>query len=57
MKVTAAEYIAYFTDSLLRKNPVGERLTQEDREFNLDKVIGLFSCISDKDLFLDMYKH
>lgn len=57
MTVTPAEYIASFTDGLLKKAGGSEKLTETEKEFYLDRVIGLFSCVSDKDLFLDIYRH
>ena len=57
MKVTPAEYIASFTDGLLKKAGGSEKLTENEKEFYLERVIGLFSCVSDKDLFLDIYRH
>jgi len=52
---SVAELMASFCDSLLRKGG-GERLTDDDLETLLDKVVRLLAYVSDKDLFSEFYR-
>ena len=52
---SAAELMASFCDTLLKKGG-GERLSDEDLDNVLDKLIRLLAYISDKDLFSEFYR-
>lgn len=52
---SAAELMASFCDTLLRKGG-SERLSDEDLDAVLDKVVRLLAYISDKDLFAEFYR-
>ena len=53
---SAAELMAAFCDTLLRKGGGGERMREEDLDAMLDKVVKLLAYISDKDLFSEFYR-
>jgi len=53
-KTTTAELLSNFCDNLLKKS--GERLSDEALEDKLEKVVRLFSYLSDKDIFAEFYK-
>ena len=53
-KTTTAELLSQFCDNLLKKS--GERLSDEALEDKLEKVVRLFSYLSDKDIFAEFYK-
>eukprot|EP01016_Furgasonia_blochmanni_P050283 TRINITY_DN7745_c0_g1_i2.p1 TRINITY_DN7745_c0_g1~~TRINITY_DN7745_c0_g1_i2.p1 ORF type:complete len:510 (+),score=94.38 TRINITY_DN7745_c0_g1_i2:71-1531(+) len=46
--------LANFSDSILRSS--GQRLSEDERENYIDKLIKLYANIDDKDVFLDIYK-
>ena len=52
---SAAELMASFCDNLLKKGG-GERLSDEDLDEVLDKVVKLLAYVSDKDLFSEFYR-
>lgn len=52
---SAAELLASYCDTLLRKGG-GERLSDEDLEAMLDKVVRLLAYVSEKDLFSEFYR-
>lgn len=52
---SVAELMASFCDNLLRKGG-GERLSDEDLDAVLDKVVRLLAYVSDKDLFSEFYR-
>jgi cullin 1 len=52
---SVAELMANFCDTLLRKGG-GERLSDEDLDSVLDKVVRLLAYVSDKDLFSEFYR-
>jgi cullin 1 len=52
---SAAELMASFCDTLLRKGG-GERLSDEDLDAVLDKLVRLLAYVSDKDLFAEFYR-
>merc|ERR1719247_1960100 len=51
---STAELLSNFCDNLLKKS--GERLSEEALEDKLEKVVRLFSYLSDKDIFAEFYK-
>ena len=53
-KSSTAELLSNFCDNLLKKS--GERLSDEGLEEKLEKVVRLFSYLSDKDIFAEFYK-
>ena len=53
-KTSTAELLSNFCDNLLKKS--GERLSEEALEDKLEKVVRLFSYLSDKDIFAEFYK-
>jgi len=53
-KTSTAELLSNFCDNLLKKS--GERLSEEALEEKLEKVVRLFSYLSDKDIFAEFYK-
>uniref|UniRef100_A0A0C9S2U8 Cullin-1 n=1 Tax=Wollemia nobilis TaxID=56998 RepID=A0A0C9S2U8_9CONI len=52
---TSAELLATFCDNILKKGG-SERLSDEDIEDTLEKVVKLLAYISDKDLFAEFYR-
>jgi len=54
-KYTVSELLATYTDNILRKN--GLKLPQEEYEAYLEKVVKLFSHLTDKDIFIESYKN
>lgn len=50
-----AEILATYTDQILRKN--GLRVTSDQFEAQLDKVVRLFSHLQDKDIFIESFKN
>ena len=55
-KITTSEYLAnYLNQKFFTKQ--GEKLREDELESVLDKVIQLFTCLSEKDLFLDIYRN
>jgi cullin 1 len=55
-KYKSADLIATFVDRLLKKNG-SEKMSDEEIEQFLEKSVTLFSYLSDKDLFADIYRH
>jgi len=53
-KVTTAEMLSNFCDNLLKKS--GERLDEQQLDDKLEKVVRLFSYLTDKDIFAEFYK-
>jgi len=53
-KNSTAELLSNFCDNLLKKS--GERLSDEALEEKLEKVVRLFSYLSDKDIFAEFYR-
>ena len=53
-KTSTAELLSNFCDNLLKKS--GERLSDDALEEKLEKVVRLFSYLSDKDIFAEFYK-
>jgi len=53
-KMTTAEMLSNFCDNLLKKS--GERLDDQQLEDKLEKVVKLFSYLTDKDIFAEFYK-
>jgi cullin 1 len=56
-KYKSADLIATFVDQLLRTNGSEKKMSDEEIENLLDKSVTLFSYLSDKDLFADIYRH
>jgi len=52
---SAAELTATFCDTLLKKGH-GERLSEDELEVMLEKVVQLLAYVSDKDLFYEFYR-
>lgn len=52
---TSAELLATFCDNLLKKGG-SEKLSDEQIEDTLEKVVKLLAYISDKDLFAEFYR-
>jgi cullin 1 len=52
---TSAELLATFCDNILKKGG-SEKLSDEDIEDTLEKVVKLLAYISDKDLFAEFYR-
>ena len=52
---TNAELMSTFTDRVLRSG--GEKLNEGEVEENLEKVVQLFSYLTDKDLFAEIYRN
>lgn len=52
---SAAELMASFCDTMLRKGG-GERLSDEELDVVLDKVVRLLAYVSEKDLFSEFYR-
>ncbi|KAL6784868.1 CUL2 [Auxenochlorella protothecoides x Auxenochlorella symbiontica] len=55
-RATVAEAMASFCDSLLRKGSTSEKLTDDEVESLLDRVVKLLAYVSDKDLFAEFYR-
>jgi len=53
-KTSTAELLSNFCDNLLKKS--GERLSDDALDDKLEKVVRLFSYLSDKDIFAEFYK-
>lgn len=53
-KVQTAEMLSNFCDHLLKKS--GERLDDQQLDEKLEKVVRLFSYLTDKDVFAEFYK-
>lgn len=53
-KSTTAELLATYADRLLRKG--GTRMLEQELQGMLDKVVRLFSYLTDKDLFSEVYR-
>jgi hypothetical protein len=53
-QVTTAEMLSNFCDNLLKKS--GERLDDTQLDDKLEKVVRLFSYLTDKDIFAEFYK-
>lgn len=53
-KMTTAEMLSNFCDNLLKKS--GERLDDQQLDDKLEKVVRLFSYLTDKDIFAEFYK-
>lgn len=54
-KFKIADMLSTFCDRMLRG--AGEKLSDEATEMNLERVVQLFSYLSDKDVFADIYRH
>jgi len=54
-KYTNAELMSSFCDRILKKG--GEKLSDEEVEDNLEKVVNLFTYLTDKDLFAEIYRN
>ena len=52
---TNAELMSTFTDRIIRSG--GEKLNEGEVEENLEKVVQLFSYLTDKDLFAEIYRN
>lgn len=52
---TNAELMSTFCDRILKSG--GEKLSESEVEDNLDKIVQLFSYLSDKDLFAEIYRN
>ena len=52
---TVAEILATYTDNVLRKN--GLKLPQDQFEAHLEKIVKLFSHLTDKDIFIESFKN
>ncbi|KAL3517467.1 hypothetical protein ACH5RR_020056 [Cinchona calisaya] len=52
---SGADLLASYCDNILKKSG-GEKLSDEDIEEILDKIVKLLECISDKDLFAEVYR-
>jgi len=52
---TTAELMSTFCDRVLKSG--GERLTEKEVEQSLDRVVQLFSYLTDKDLFAEIYRN
>ncbi|KAL3328694.1 hypothetical protein AABB24_036036 [Solanum stoloniferum] len=52
---SSAEHLASFCDNILKKGG-SEKLSDDDIEETLDKVVKLLAYISDKDLFAEFYR-
>lgn len=52
---TVAEILATYTDNILRKN--GLKVPQDQFEAQLEKVVKLFSHLTDKDIFIEQFKN
>ena len=51
-----AEAMASYCDALLRKGSAAEKLTDEEVERQLDRVVKLLAYVSDKDVFSENYR-
>mmetsp|Transcript_15111 Transcript_15111/g.23356 ORF Transcript_15111/g.23356 Transcript_15111/m.23356 type:complete len:267 (+) Transcript_15111:1127-1927(+) len=51
---TLSEMLSTYSDQILRKN--GFKADQEEYEQHLDKIVKLFSHLSDKDIFISSFK-
>eukprot|EP00591_Stephanopyxis_turris_P014134 CAMPEP_0195538440 /NCGR_PEP_ID=MMETSP0794_2-20130614/49526_1 /TAXON_ID=515487 /ORGANISM="Stephanopyxis turris, Strain CCMP 815" /LENGTH=753 /DNA_ID=CAMNT_0040672419 /DNA_START=59 /DNA_END=2320 /DNA_ORIENTATION=+ len=52
---TNAELLSTFCDRVLKSG--GEKLSENEKEESLEKVVQLFSYLTDKDLFADIYRN
>ena len=52
---TNAELMSTFCDRILKSG--GEKLSETEVEENLDKIVQLFSYLTDKDLFAEIYRN
>jgi cullin 1 len=52
---TVAEILATYTDNILRKN--GLKVPPDQFEAHLEKVVKLFSHLTDKDIFIESFKN
>ena len=50
-----AELMSTFCDRVLKSG--GERLSDQEVEINLDRIVQLFSYLTDKDLFAEIYRN
>ncbi|KAK2076784.1 hypothetical protein QBZ16_005010 [Prototheca wickerhamii] len=55
-RVPVAEAMASYCDALLRKGSAAEKLTDEEVERQLDRVVKLLAYVSDKDVFSENYR-
>lgn len=51
-----AEYLSRFSDKILKKKIKNKDLTDQDLEEYLGKIISIFGNLTDKDLFISIYK-
>jgi cullin 1 len=54
--ISSSELLSSFCDSILRNAGVGEKLTDEEVDVLLDKVVNFLGLISDKDVFQECYR-
>eukprot|EP00760_Papus_ankaliazontas_P017004 PhM_4_TR16996/c0_g1_i1/m.97457/K03347/CUL1, CDC53; cullin 1 len=54
--LTSAELLAMFTDSVIRNVGFEEKLTDNEMDATLDKVVDFLSFITDQDIFLECYR-
>ena len=54
-RFTFAQFLSSYCDRVLKKG--GERLSDEAVEIMLTRVVDLFSYLTDKDMFAEIYKH
>mmetsp|Transcript_20406 Transcript_20406/g.49633 ORF Transcript_20406/g.49633 Transcript_20406/m.49633 type:complete len:758 (-) Transcript_20406:1630-3903(-) len=54
-KYSFAQLMSTFCDRILRKS--GDKLSEEQVETSLNKIVELFSYLTDKDLFADIYRN
>eukprot|EP01006_Ploeotia_vitrea_P028755 TRINITY_DN61391_c0_g1_i1.p1 TRINITY_DN61391_c0_g1~~TRINITY_DN61391_c0_g1_i1.p1 ORF type:complete len:789 (-),score=111.59 TRINITY_DN61391_c0_g1_i1:58-2424(-) len=52
--VSSSELLSHYCDMLMRN--LGEKLSEEEMDYKLDKVVELFVFIHDKDLFQEFYR-
>lgn len=52
---TIAEMLATYTDNILRKN--GLKLPPDQFEAHLEKIVKLFTHLTDKDIFIESFKN
>ena len=55
-KISSSEYLANYLNNKLKINKY-EKLHEEELKIVIDKAIQLFIYLSDKDLFLDIYRN
>lgn len=53
--LTVAEMLSNYSDNILRKN--GLKVPPDQFEAHLEKIVQLFSYLSDKDIFIASFKN